>query len=291
MKIIKIILINLLVLFFLFVVFEYFLFLDNKKKSPNDEYHIGKIPYINLLRPERFRPVSGLSFSKRPVIILGCSFAYGKFLNDDETLSYKLARYTQRPVYNYAVEGKAFQNALYILENKIYDTNIKNPEYVIYVMMSDHIRRLYTNVCMADFVGYPLYVFDKNGKLYMKKPYYPVYRQFYTFYFINNWIFKKFLEKDYNRHSKYVNAYFKAMNEEIKKQYPDTKFVILMYGNNNFGLNLSELEKSGFIIINTQDITGVNLLSREYQQSDTDKHPVAKAWDIVVPALADRLKL
>lgn len=292
MRVLKIIFFNILILFLLLCIFEVFLVIDNKRKAPNDKYHIGKLPYINLLRPERFRKPSGLNGTKQPIIILGCSFAYGWALKDEQTLGFKLSQYANVPVYNYAVQGKGLQNALFILQNKIYDNSIKNPQYVIYVMMSDHIRRLYTNVCMGDFVGYPIYKIDKYDNLTLKYDYFPFYRQFYTFYFFNNLIFNNLLYKDYKRHNRYVNAYFLQMNKEIKKQYPNIKFVILIFGDkNNFGLDLSKLEKNGFIILQTQEITGINFFNSRYQLSSTDPHPTEEVWNIIAPALADKLNL
>ncbi len=292
MKIIKIIFINILFLILLLGIFELILFFYYSNKEPNEKYHIGKIPYINLLTPDRFRPPVGVNYNKRPIIILGCSFAFGQYLNENQTLGYKLANYSHRPVYNYAVCGKGIQNALFILQNKLYDTSIKDPEFIIYVMMSDHIRRLYTNVCMGDFVGYPDYRIDKNGNIKLYRDYFPVYRQFYTFYYFNNLFYKYILRKNYKRHNLYINAYFEEMNKEIKKQFPNIKFVILIYGDkNNFGLDLSKLEKDGFIILQTDEISGVNLLQRKYQLSETDTHPTEEAWDIIIPALVNRLCL
>lgn len=292
MRIFRILLVNILLFIALFALSEFVLFQKNLNKVPGIKYRIEKIPYRNLLSPERFRPVSGESFNKRPIILFGCSFAYGFSLKDEETIGYKLSQLSKRPVYNYAVQGKAFQNALFIIQKKLYDTHIKNPEYVIYIMMSDHIRRLYSNVCAEDFVGQPEYKLNKNGEMILVKDYFPLWRQFYSFYYFNNIIFQLWLKDDYVRHNKYVTAYFKSMKKYITLQYPDIKFVILMYGDkNNFGLDMSELENDGFIVLQTEEISGVNLLQRKYQKSDSDTHPVSEAWEIVAPALVDRLKL
>lgn len=293
MKIFKILVVNILLLLSFFAFSEFVLFKENQKKIPDVKYHIGKIPYIYLLlSPDRFRPVSGESYVKKPIIILGCSFAYGFDLKYEDTIGYKLSELTKRPVYNYAVQGKAFQNSLFILEKKMYDTKIKNPEYIIYIMMSDHIRRLYSNVNIEDFVGQPIYKLDKDGYMTLKKDYYPVYKQFYTYYALNNAVFNAFLKKDYDRHNKYIYSYFKTMKKYISSEYPDIKFVILMYGGrNNFGLDMSKLQEDGFIVLQTEDITGINLLQRKYQKSDVDKHPIPCAWDIVAKGLKERLKL
>ena len=144
---------------------------------------------------------------------------------------------------------------------------------------------------MGDYVGQPMYKLDNNAIKHLKDSY-PVYRQFYTFYYINNLIYNKYLSNDFKRHNAYINAYFNEMKNEIQKQYPDIKFVILIYGDNfNYGLDFSELEKEGFIIVNTQDLTGENLLQRKYNLSETDTHPTAQVWDIVSKAIVKEFNL
>ena len=64
MKIIKIIFINILFLILLLGIFELILFFYYSNKEPNEKYHIGKIPYINLLTPDRFRPPVGVNYNK-----------------------------------------------------------------------------------------------------------------------------------------------------------------------------------------------------------------------------------
>lgn len=45
------------------------------------------------------------SKNKKPVVIFGCSFAYGEYLNDNQTFGYKLSKQTGRTVYNFAYSG------------------------------------------------------------------------------------------------------------------------------------------------------------------------------------------
>ena len=244
------------------------------------------------IKANDFRPTFGTQYKKQSIIILGCSYAYGEFLTDEQTLGYKLSKATKRPVYNYALKGKGFQNALYIIQNNFLDANIKNPKYFIYVFLNDHVRRIYSNSCMSDFVGQPLYKLDKNNQLYLYKDYYPRYRQFYTFYFFNNIIYKLFIEKDIERNNKYVNAYFKAMNTEIKKRFPNTKFIVLTYGNQDlYKYDFSELINDDFIVLNTDCLSNEKLMSAKYQISNSDTHPNEQAWDVILNPLIERLSL
>lgn len=45
------------------------------------------------------------SKNKKPVVIFGCSFAYGEYLKDNQTFGYKLSKQTGRTVYNFAYSG------------------------------------------------------------------------------------------------------------------------------------------------------------------------------------------
>ncbi len=293
MKIFKVIFINLLVLLLLFSLSEFFLFKQYQITRPDLKYKIEKVPYENLVKtPGRFRKTSGLNYKKQPIIIFGCSYAYGEFLDDEDTISAKLSKLSERPVYNYAIKGKGLQNTLFIVENKLYDTNIKNPQYAIYIMMSDQIRRLYTNACPDDYVAQPIYKFNKFGEPVIKSSYYPRYRQFYSFYYLNNLVYKYILEKQFDRHNRYVTLYFEQIQRQLKQQFPDIKFIILMFGDkNNFGLDMSRLKDDGFTVISTEELTGINFFDKKYQVSEKDIHPNSKVWEIVASKLVEKYKL
>ncbi|MGN0005244.1 MAG: hypothetical protein ACI37Z_04670 [Candidatus Gastranaerophilaceae bacterium] len=84
------------------------------------------------------------------IFIFGCSYAYGGPLEADEIFSAYLAEDTKYSVYNFAYGGWGIQHFLALLEN--YDfSSIKSPKYVIYVYMSDHVRRMYSKY--SDFLN------------------------------------------------------------------------------------------------------------------------------------------
>lgn len=292
-KCIKIILCNLFIIAILLGLLEFGLYFNYKRIHPEIKYEIREMKYDNAVGYYNFRPVQGKGYKKPPIILAGCSFAYGMGLKENETLGYKLAEITKRPVYNIAMQGKGLQHNLYMLQNKLYDKSINNPEYFIYVIMSDQIRRLYSPVCLHDFIGYPEYIFDKNNNLILKNNIYPIYKQFYVYYFFKNLYYSYIGYKNYSEHSKWVNAYFKEMKKEINKEFPNTKFVILFYGDYKkyYGLDLTELEKENIIMLHTQDLSPVNIYDREYRQSETDYHPNEKIWDILTPLLAKELNI
>lgn len=293
MKIIKIIAINVALLVILLAVIEFCLFYSFSKGDSKIKYNLKPIPYKNFLEYSFPREPVGLQYKNRPIILTGCSYIYGLFMEDNHTPYYKLSELTKRPVYIYALPGKGLQHTLYILQNKFYDTSIKDPEYFIYVMMGDHIRRMYSQTMFDDFMGYPLYhINHKTGEIKQTSDIYPIYRKFFTYYFIKNIIYFNWFQYDYKTHEDNAFVYFRAIRKEIERQYPNIKFVILLYDDyNKFGLDFLKLEKEGFIVLQTKELTGVNLQVKDYQVSEKDTHPTEKAWDIVIPALVKKLKM
>lgn len=291
-KIIKIILINIIVLIIAAGIMECILVTGYKKNHPESLYKIKRMSYDRLFEIYKFRPTEGREYTKRPVVILGCSYAYGLGLDVEDTLGHKLSLYTKRPVYNFSIYGKGLQNTLYLLQNNMIEP-VDNPEYVFYIFMSDQIRRLYSTVCFEDYIGYPLYKTDKNGNLVLKSKYYPIYKQFYTYYFLNNIYQIYFNLKNKSKHSEPVNAFLKEIHKEIKKKYPSAKFVVIMYDDmkGSFGLNLNSSIEDGIEIIHTDDLSKVWLHDNKYHLGPNDFHPNGNAWDVLVPELAKRYNL
>ncbi len=55
---------------------------------------------------------------------------------------------------------------------------------------------------------------------------------------------------------------------------------------------IPKLEKEGFIVISTRDLVGKPLgYELNERISEFDSHPGADAWDMVIPKLAEKLKL
>ena len=54
---------------------------------------------------------------KNPIVVLGCSYAYGQGLKDKETFSYLLSEYTSRPVISFAHCGSQGVENLIIAKN------------------------------------------------------------------------------------------------------------------------------------------------------------------------------
>ncbi len=305
----SILLINLLFLFSVFSIFEYLsykryekIFKENfntrnetqkKIMGSNDAY-----PYKTDIKlfdfytyQKEFRKPLGENLKKKSIVIFGCSFAYGDGLTEKQTLSYKLYKKTKRPVYNKAFNGWSAQHMLYQLRMKDFYAQTGHPEYFIYVYMSDHIRRLY--LPQWYFTSYETYLRYKlkNDDLEEIKPFLYQYWGLYSVRYLQE-MYEKYVTLNPINEERNLNLLEKTIKESnsiMKKQYPGSKFIILVYKNRNQITEKetriwSELEKSNIKILYAEDLLGDAYFSRKY--TIADGHPNEKAWDVIVPKLA-----
>ena len=300
-KFIKLVFINLCLLtIFVAIINCIFLFKENKinQKYPFRMY----IPYEKyiyyLFRDKKYiRTPEGLNFNKKPIILYGCSFVYGYQLDNNETFSKKLSEQSKRPIHNYAISSSGIQNILFLMERKNHFQEFEEPEYIIYTFIDDHIRRLYQPCNTFDSVEHIKYK-ETNNELVRDNSILKflhllfIYNKIKKHYFYN-FIFEQKKDKNFDIIKKHLIQAKKYAN----KNYPNTKFVILLYpsGNENekswytFTSRWKELEQEDFIIYNLNDLTKENLQKNEYKIADK-AHPNGKAWDIIVPALIKELK-
>jgi len=243
---------------------------------------------------EEKRTPSGLSFKKPPIIVFGCSFAYGSYLEDEQTFSYKLSKLTKRPVYNEAFPGQGVQHMLYLLQNPEFYKK-EEPEYCIYLYMSDHIRRLYAPTCSNfDILDgtYNLIYKEKKGKLVLDKigndivSY--IKMSYLSQFLIHLYLNKFYLKNEKNQRN--IAKYFIESKNEAKKHWKNTKFIVIIYDKIQQGEYIkSELEKNDIKMIYMKDLTKERLSKRKYSFPDT--HPKEKAWDLLTPLVVKELNL
>ena len=94
MKILKLLFLNILLLIILAGVFEICLFLSFKKSYPKIEYRFKTIPYIETISKSFPRSPVGLKYKKRPIMLMGCSYIYGLYLDENHSPHYKLSEIT-----------------------------------------------------------------------------------------------------------------------------------------------------------------------------------------------------
>ena len=71
-------------------------------------------------------------YNKKPIIIFGCSYAYGYGLKKEDSFPYLISYYSHHPVYNYASCGKEIWYSLKKFESDIKNNNsnvLKNADY------------------------------------------------------------------------------------------------------------------------------------------------------------------
>lgn len=251
-------------------------------------------------RPENGwgRPVEGTEYNKKPIVVFGCSFAYGFSLNNEQTFSYKLSKLAKVPVYNRAENGWGIQHMLYQSKLDELYKQIPEPEYVIYIYINDHIRRLY----LLTFSSWNileeeqnLRYKEKNGQLIEIQNRNPILRQIKRLYFVNkihHSYVKKFILRKGNEKNFYDFAFkhFAEAKTEMEKHWKNTKYVIFFYDSNKEDTYLKDkLKDIGYIIINKSDLTNEDLTSPQYFL--TNYHPNENAWDLLTPLIIKKLNI
>jgi len=255
----------------------------------------------NSIDDFKFRRPVGINYKKKPIIVFGCSFAWGVRLNEHQTFYYKLSELTKRPVYNRAVSGWSVQHMLYQLKRKDFYEAVPAPEYIVYVYISNHISRMfkyyYINLCAIDDYNYMKYN-NFFGRLILEHrlQHIPYSR------LLDHIILKYIALRNENNPKKAFTMLEKHLIEcrkAVEKHWGEqTKFIMLYYDSkdafNNHpevlnGENIKKLLNDGIIVIKASELTGREL-GRTYHLEEYDEHPNEAAWNLITPAFADALE-
>ncbi len=317
-KYIKIILINIiflagLVFTFDFIIYKYYA-VGFYKNHPA-VYKINEFKYMPY-RPEYlsdlesyFNGQNNLYFGRKPdgleykyaspIILFGCSYAFGQYLNSNQTFSYKLAHLLKRPVYNRAISGSSFQHMyMQSISDSLYKV-ISDTDTVIYIMISDHYRRsMLYYFDILDLHVLPHFVI-KNNKLIQddyKNPVTNFLKSLYTAKYINHIFVENYIKNPENAEKLTDNAllYFIETRKNLEKKYnKKLKFIVIFFEDWEIlykDILEKKLKDKGFITISTKDITDTDLRLEKYSMQD-NHHPTEKTWDMLTPALVKKLKL
>lgn len=279
-------------------------YFNTKKIVVNDE-NVKPNWYRHTIRPfsleydrfreESFRRNTGLNSTKPPIIVFGCSFAYGHLFPHNQTFPYKLSRLSNRPVYNRAYPSWGVQNFLYQLKRDDFYREVRPPEYIVYVFIDAHIERLYKSPLTPLESGECLRYKKSGGSLKEVTSGTNFLMRFFIVKKIQAIIVNKLIlnEKNRDKNFDFMKLHFEEVKKIADRKYPGTKIVILKYvGFDSWFLNTprwKELEKEGFIVLDTTSLTGHDLSQQKYKVPDG--HPNEEAWDIITPALIKKLKL
>lgn len=239
-----------------------------------------------------FRPVENEKSSENPIVIFGCSYAYGDNIGENKTFSHNLAKYTKSPVYNFAMGGFGVQHLFYLLNKKEmqnrYFNVIKEPKYVFYVYVPVQNVRLYEHIFIPLL---PTEYLNYNIKT-LKRVQYP--EIFYRSFILKNIdiLIASKKEKDLKLNEKYLVRYFSATKEIMQKNWKNTKYCILYYGEPfYFDLIKDVADKSGWNLVNLDDFVDGNITDEKYCLNKIDRHPNGYLWEVLSPVLAKNLNL
>ncbi len=321
LKILYIVIINIIFLAVLFFAFDYSVYRQACKEfheqHPNDKSEL-KYSYKTVISDylydlEHFfngkgmylgRLPDGLEYKDKPaIVVFGCSYAFGQYLNPNQTFSYKLAHQLKRPVYNRGAVGWSTQHMYYqTLSDAFYNDIPKNTDTVIYVMIGDHLRRSQIeHFFITDKWAYLHYTLKNdefiqdnyNSKLanffralYIRKRYNHVLAQKYQ---TND---MKYVRKAHKIVAKFIIKSKHNMEDRLGKKL---NFYVLYYEPGDWKVSFRGelsvlLMKEGIKTISTTDLTDEDLFSKEYMMHE-NWHPQEKAWNLLTPLIIEKLQL
>lgn len=305
-KALRIIIINVIILVIIdFLFFLYFI--ASSQQMPNNIKDIVEryksssniIPLEKVCKEKEssnyFRDFIKKS-EKQPILIFGCSFGYGFLLEPEQSFSYKLSQYTNRSIYNRSISSLGIQYFPYILEHYNLENTIKDPQYIIFVMIDNHAYRLYREIMNVDEPYLDILYENKEGSLQERNVWYWFIFKSAILREINlqlvNYLYKN---RNHDEVFDFIKAHFLKAKEIINKKFPNSKIVILKYEENENSWIFNsprwqELSQNGFIVLDTYDLTGLHLYENKYRIPN-DPHPNELAWDLLTPKIVEKLGL
>lgn len=219
-------------------------------------------------------------------LLLGCSYAYGMELPDEDTFAYKVARFFPAWQFdNYASPGYGTHQCRIMLEKILSNPNCPKYDYVLYAFIFDHPRRIafdYSYLTDPDNNNHgtiPYADLSWNGKIaYHSRDeiFIPGASIFRTAAFINN-IYAR--SKSIREHTKANrNALYNAVLEDMlnlcKKNNIDLSVLIL--DDTNYTINPDIIKKG----LNVYDIILYDLYIPKYHiKNNIYNHPNSLAND------------
>jgi len=305
---IKITIINIIIIIFIFFSFDFlfFFFAENNfsfksiKFNLNHYIESSKIKkfdntYKELKADNYFRNTI-INTEKKPILVFGCSFGYGYLLDEKQAFSYKLSELSGRSVFNQSISSLGIQYFPYILEKTEINKDINNPEYIIFVMIENHIYRLYRYFYEDNGAYLDIrYKTTPNGLAEINHKYYILEHSAIYRYIQNKYADYKFRHNSNDKNFDFMKLHFLKAKKLVNKIFPNSKIVILKYEENpdSWYYNTKrwkELEDEGFIILGSYELTGKHLYKKEYRIPN-DVHPNEYAWDLLTPMIVSELKL
>lgn len=236
--------------------------------------------------------------NKEAIVILGCSYAYGHGISKENSFPYILSQLSKRPVYSFAQCGDSpFSSYQNMMDNINKYPNLKNAKYVIYLYMYDHITRLLNH---EEFKKITMF----NKKIEGKNLF---YKKFFLLDYIHFLIIRKSLLTEKAPRVKtisYLKNALVTLNSMIKSEFPNAKFIVIVYDEKILKSNLiqnipyvSDILNSDIwytfpkdiTIVKTKDIIGFKFNNNYKIKKDfAGIHPNEKAWKEFTPKFQEQ---
>lgn len=299
-KILNIILTSIALFFFVNFILYFLIIL--MKKTPLFEYPIfyrenfSTVKYFNELA---FKEPSGQKYSGESIILLGCGFVATNDGKSDKTLDYYLAENLKKKVYNRAIGGGGFQQAILQVESHLLDNTIKNSRQVIFFIpaRNDTIRlRVYPGPLIDSFWVldkslYPRFEINKVNQLQMHKSLFPIIEGSIIYRLIekiwNTFVLTNKLQNfnHYDKNLDLIKLHILKLNYELKQINPDIKLSVLLYFDKTdvFDEISNELSENDIEIIS----------AREIEDFDVNKFsdPNEELWASLTPFLIKKFDI
>lgn len=243
-----------------------------------------------------YRMTPNIDSRKEPILLFGCSFIYNSHpvFNESNRSTNIFAQYTGRPVYNRGRDGFGPPSILFQVEHENFYKQIKEPKYIIYTFIEDHVKRIYlpANVTLID--SYDILYKEKDSKLNRVKRS-KFHKNFVLTTYIKHILWGKSIipyNKTFKEKSNFFLKHMLQIKENTDKHWKNSKFIILAYETNSPTIRYlqPDLEKAGFTVIYRSEIAPFDEHSAEYCVSETDNHPNPKAWETIVPKLMEEIE-
>ena len=234
---------------------------------------------------------------KKPILLFGCSYGLGQYLDFNQTFSYKLAHTLKRPVFNRSIHGGGLVQMYLQTQQKNFYKEIEPTDDVIFIMIHDHYRRMFLEYhCMLDIYVLPQYKL-KNGKLI----YYDYnskiknfYRALYSRKLINHIQTEKYVYNDKNadKITTLAATYLIKTKKTLEKKWNrKINFTVIFYEPVDILYKdklVQKLEANHFKTFSTKDLTNEDLMSTKYFMSE-NYHPNENAWNLLTPLIIEKM--
>lgn len=246
---------------------------------------------------KRGRLPDGLQYKKKPIVVFGCSYAFGQNCAVDKNFSGILSNLLKRPVYNRAMCGSSFQHMYYQTLTDSFYKDVPPADTVIYMAINYHYGRMLGDTfSLFDEFRY-LHYTCKNGSLIEDN-----YNSFFNNVLMRSYFFRLIkyqadkvyvdIKLNSDKISDEALVYFLKTRENLEKKWgKNFNFVVYFYRVNHVSEKLiQKLEKNGFIVITNEELTKENLHFFPSKYMQNDGHPNEAAWELLTPLFVRELK-